>query len=483
MVRVALAALFATVYAVDELNTDSQLSMLQYKAKKEGTPASLHETADAKSKSFQNDWDQEFTFECPDNKAITGMYSVHDNNKEDRRWKFDCGGSLPLDDCEWTEDTKFDQEWDFDFGHKVLAGVWSRHDNSKEDRIFRWKSCKAPGSHNCKLQRDSSARNDFDRELEVNLPVAEFFQYVWSRHDNSKEDRQWMFGSAHRCLGSPAEHPPITHAPVDASLNAFVNELKQPLDFECPANQAITGLFSEHHNWEEDRKWKFSCGGSTLTMENCQWNDYSQYDQVIDVDMGTRVLTGVKAEFAQANRDRKYRFKSCEIAGTNTCGFGRGDKDYKNDWDKELKFNLPSDEFINYVRSYHDNSKEDRRWQFGTVTKCTETPPPECVDYNVLSTQILRGNCGAAAAYCTGSPWSSIVTSLCPQTCGTCSSFCANNDAMMQLWAQSNPSLNWPSTCAQGGSVSMKGVYIVACGADSIKCNKDYESMIHTALR
>ncbi|BFZ22664.1 hypothetical protein BsWGS_25703 [Bradybaena similaris] len=37
---------------------------------------------------FVNDWDKEMNFTVPDGKCIKGVYSIHDNGKEDRRWKF-----------------------------------------------------------------------------------------------------------------------------------------------------------------------------------------------------------------------------------------------------------------------------------------------------------------------------------------------------------------------------------------------------------
>ena len=39
---------------------------------------------------YQNDWDQPLMFRCPANYVMTGVYSYHDNGKEDRRWRFKC---------------------------------------------------------------------------------------------------------------------------------------------------------------------------------------------------------------------------------------------------------------------------------------------------------------------------------------------------------------------------------------------------------
>ncbi|CAG5115565.1 unnamed protein product [Candidula unifasciata] len=45
-------------------------------------------TRDCYKTSFVNDWDGEMDFHVPVGQAIKGAYSVHDNEKEDRRWRF-----------------------------------------------------------------------------------------------------------------------------------------------------------------------------------------------------------------------------------------------------------------------------------------------------------------------------------------------------------------------------------------------------------
>uniref|UniRef100_A0A8C7D425 Dermatopontin n=1 Tax=Oncorhynchus kisutch TaxID=8019 RepID=A0A8C7D425_ONCKI len=39
---------------------------------------------------YVNDFDQEFSFKCPQNYVLTGVNSYHSNYYEDRRWKFYC---------------------------------------------------------------------------------------------------------------------------------------------------------------------------------------------------------------------------------------------------------------------------------------------------------------------------------------------------------------------------------------------------------
>ena len=39
---------------------------------------------------FVNDWDQPVTYQCPNDGFLTGIKSVHNNQFEDRRFKYQC---------------------------------------------------------------------------------------------------------------------------------------------------------------------------------------------------------------------------------------------------------------------------------------------------------------------------------------------------------------------------------------------------------
>ena len=54
---------------------------------------------------FHSDWDQPFLFTCPLGQTLKNIYSVHDNRREDRRWRFSCAngpGGCQVRDCHWT---------------------------------------------------------------------------------------------------------------------------------------------------------------------------------------------------------------------------------------------------------------------------------------------------------------------------------------------------------------------------------------------
>ncbi|XP_045162366.2 dermatopontin-like [Mercenaria mercenaria] len=95
---------------------------------------------------WQNDFDSLLAFECANNGYINGMKSFHDNNAEDRRWGFHCCelAGIHLFDCkltDWTNDWDHHQDYSLPAGY-VMRGVFSIHDNSYEDRRYKYEICK-----------------------------------------------------------------------------------------------------------------------------------------------------------------------------------------------------------------------------------------------------------------------------------------------------------------------------------------------------
>ena len=57
------------------------------------------------SAGWMTDFDQHFTFSCPDNEILKTIESIHDNGKEDRVFNFGCvplPGGAALSGCEWS---------------------------------------------------------------------------------------------------------------------------------------------------------------------------------------------------------------------------------------------------------------------------------------------------------------------------------------------------------------------------------------------
>ena len=85
---------------------------------------------------YQNDWDQPLMFRCPANYVMTGVYSYHDNGKEDRRWRFKCcyASKHYTRNCRISS---YVNSWDGDMDYSTYSGyafvgAFSYHDNGKE---------------------------------------------------------------------------------------------------------------------------------------------------------------------------------------------------------------------------------------------------------------------------------------------------------------------------------------------------------------
>ncbi|XP_028411919.1 hemagglutinin/amebocyte aggregation factor-like [Dendronephthya gigantea] len=93
---------------------------------------------------FVNWFDRQILFQCP-NGVITGVRSYHSNHHEDRRFRFRCCRTRRHNrDCTWTP---FQNYWDgkMNFNvarYKFLVGVQSIHDNRREDRRWKFLVCR-----------------------------------------------------------------------------------------------------------------------------------------------------------------------------------------------------------------------------------------------------------------------------------------------------------------------------------------------------
>ncbi|GFR85940.1 hemagglutinin/amebocyte aggregation factor [Elysia marginata] len=147
------------------------------------------------AQDYVNDWDRPVNFECPEDQVITSVYSVHDNHREDRRWKFGCGptpGNAKPRQCEWTED--YVNDWDLPVmfmcpANYMIAGVASVHDNRREDRRMKVKCCRRPGykAQSCEI---TDWLNNWDAPLDYAVPSGKVLVGWMSVHDNGREDRR-----------------------------------------------------------------------------------------------------------------------------------------------------------------------------------------------------------------------------------------------------------------------------------------------------
>ena len=92
---------------------------------------------------YKNSWDGWLSFSCPDRSVLNGVQSTHDNHREDRRWKFKCCRLPDYVVVARNGYTGYVNSWDGRMAwscprvNEAVVGVYSKHNNHREDR--RWK--------------------------------------------------------------------------------------------------------------------------------------------------------------------------------------------------------------------------------------------------------------------------------------------------------------------------------------------------------
>ena len=141
---------------------------------------------------WQNEWDQPLSVHCQhNNQAFYQVKSYHDNRREDRRWQWNCRTVLTntlFSNCHWTSwVNEYDQPLSFQCpANKVLTGVFSVHDNRREDRRWKFQCCGAKGyyTRNCYL---TYWINDWDSSMNHVVHSPQVFTGAYSYHDNGRE--------------------------------------------------------------------------------------------------------------------------------------------------------------------------------------------------------------------------------------------------------------------------------------------------------
>jgi len=145
------------------------------------------------SHTWENDWDNELSFNCPSG-AITRLMSHHDNRKEDRQWKFGC--SSLCTSLSAGIRSGYVNNWDDveDYtcpANSVMTGMYSVHDNRKEDRRFKFTCSQVVGGHVSVGPWTHDWVNGWDGNMDHTCPSDTVLIGLHSVHDNRKEDRRF----------------------------------------------------------------------------------------------------------------------------------------------------------------------------------------------------------------------------------------------------------------------------------------------------
>jgi len=320
-------------------------------------------TVDSTRTNWVNLWDGWMDWSTENNEMITGLYSQHDNRKEDRVWKFYRGSASGGVECNskyWTSDyvNEWDDELSFSCGaNEAISGFQSKHDNSREDRRWKIQCCRVT-----KVQLYDMGLtgylNNWDGDLDFTCADDEVLIGVYSDHNNRKEDRRWKA----RC----AQLRPMRDFVITYSLSNWENSWDNALEFDAGVDGMITGLYSVHDNEKEDRRWKFMYGSASgVDCIEQSWTGWkNSWDGILSYTCpSNQVLHGIESYHDNELEDRRWKFQCCRVS-SGVSVQRKGWTGYLNDWDRHLNYRCPaSDQAIIGVSSDHDNRREDRRWK------------------------------------------------------------------------------------------------------------------------
>ena len=150
------------------------------------------------STGYLNNYDKRQNFINKDDIFLSGQYSVHSNNHEDRRYKWDyCkpkDGKNPFESTRTLRDTQYDASFVRGCGGKsALVNVQSWHSNKREDRQFKFKCKTIKNDYRLANCEWTAWKNSYDKKVDYKCPNNGVIRTVESTHANSKEDRRWRF--------------------------------------------------------------------------------------------------------------------------------------------------------------------------------------------------------------------------------------------------------------------------------------------------
>ncbi|XP_074656967.1 uncharacterized protein LOC141910143 [Tubulanus polymorphus] len=94
---------------------------------------------------YLNRWNEVVNFVCPDNGVVTGFYGIYSDRDEDRRWELRCCKLVtkPGQSCYWTN---WLATWHYPVDNRfppgqAMTGMYSVYNNRKDDRLFKFRMC------------------------------------------------------------------------------------------------------------------------------------------------------------------------------------------------------------------------------------------------------------------------------------------------------------------------------------------------------
>ncbi|XP_074648094.1 uncharacterized protein LOC141903733 [Tubulanus polymorphus] len=157
---------------------------------------------------------------------------------------------------------------------------------------------------------------------------------------------------------------------LQVNAEDWANEMDKLLDFTCPTGEYIYSIKSTHSNYYQDRRFEFKCKAGFVSND-CTRSDFvNNMDKLMDyVCPNGGILAGVYAEHSNHYDDRRFKLTCCGLITKN--GLRCGWSDFLNSFNGYLNYQVPAGKAIVGMYSTHSNSPEDRRFKVRTCEFAT----------------------------------------------------------------------------------------------------------------
>ena len=96
--------------------------------------------------------------------------------------------------------------------------------------------------------------NAFDEDLNFACDLGEHLVGMESIYDGPFRDRAFKLTCINRAYIDVSS---CQWKPED--VNEYVNNMDEDMNYSCPGNSIVTGVFSHHEDHYEDRQWRIRC--------------------------------------------------------------------------------------------------------------------------------------------------------------------------------------------------------------------------------
>ena len=205
--------------------------------------------------------------------------------------------------------------------------------------------------------------NEWDGELNYMPNKRQPLCGMYSEHENFYEDRRFKLRQCN------------IDREWDGEQTTYTNRWDDEFLFQCDIDKVITGLHSKHHNDFEDRRWEVRCTHFKNTIvdeKSCVGIDIprNEYDSVLEYTCPLgKVLHKFGGVHNNQYEDRRFSFDCCELMHyEDDDSLSTSDwSPYKNGYDGRLEVTAKLngiDGAFSGISSIHHNFFEDRLFRF-----------------------------------------------------------------------------------------------------------------------